>query len=461
VPTSARHTHLYTIGSTGSGKSKFLESLIVEDIKAGRGVGLIDPHSDLARDVLAHLLSDGYFAEERNLERVIYFDPTRSDYVLPFNVLSCDHLDAYTITQSVIEAFRRTWPQALAEAPRFTNIATAAIQVLIETKQTLVQLPQLLTNKQYREQLLSQVRDEQIHDYFHTRFDQWGRDTAQMIESVLNKVTAFSFNPHIRRLLGASVNHLNFRRIMDEGRVLIVDLGRCDGETRRLIGSLVVTGIEQAALTRVDVGQRTPFYLFMDEFQDFCANEGAVKTLAQILSECRKYGLYLHLAHQTLGQLHDRLISALGNVGIKVVFTVDREDAVTMAYKLFLADTAEVKHEAQIETQHPVYSPLSEQWERFTANIQNMPARQAWVKRRAKRVVRIRTEPIQSYSASGEMVTRLQASLAKWHGKHTNEPMFELHLPSNAEKTNGVSDWECLPLHSHLRHGIGVIFSRS
>src|SRR5207244_398203 len=112
--------------------------------------------------------------------------------------------------------------------------------------------------------------------------------------------------------------------------VLIVDLGRCDGETRHLLGSLIVTGLEQAALSRKDELRRArrPFYFYLDEFQDFCANEGSVMTLAQILSEARKFGLHLTLAHQTLGQLSsERLRSALGNVGTKVVFAVDRTDA--------------------------------------------------------------------------------------------------------------------------------------
>src|SRR6185503_12482679 len=185
---------------------------------------------------------------------------------------------------------------------------------------------------------------------------------------VLNKVTAFTFNPYLKHILGASENRLDFKQIMNEGKVLIVDLGRCDPETRRLVGSLVTTGMEMAAMSRIDeVGERRGFYLFIDEFQDFSANEGAAKTLAQILSECRKFGLYLHLAHQTLGQLHHRISSALGNVGIKVVFSIDRNDAEVMAPKLFTVDTEQVKHEAQTETQHPLFSPLSEQWEQAVA----------------------------------------------------------------------------------------------
>ena len=121
-----------------------------------------------------------------------------------------------------------------------------------------------------------------------------------IIESVLNKVTAFTFNPQLRLILGADENRLNFRQIMDEGKVLLVDLGRCDAETRRLVGSLIVIGLEQGARSRKDArGNRRPFYFCIDEFQDFCANDGAAQTLAQILSECRKFGLHLTLAHQT------------------------------------------------------------------------------------------------------------------------------------------------------------------
>jgi len=374
IPVSARHSHLYCIGTTGQGNSKFLEGLLVADIRAGRGCGLVDPHADLARDTLAHLLSVGYFNSEAAKRRVIYFDATRTDYVIPFNVLRTP-LPPYTLAQQVIEAFRRTWPHSLEEAPRFTNIALASLLVLIETGQSLVDMAELLTNKPYRERLLAQVHDPQLIGFFHTRFDEWGRGGPLMVESTLNKVSAFSFNPYLRRLLSAGENRLDFRAIMDAGQVLLVDLGNCDGETRCLVGSLVVTGMELAAMARKDQsGPRRPFYLFLDEFQDFCAGEGAAKTLAQILSECRKFGLHLHLAHQTLGQVQHRVSSALGNVGIKVAFAVDREDAEVMAKKLFAVDTEEVKHDAQTETQHPLFSPLIEQWERATAVLQELPS---------------------------------------------------------------------------------------
>ena len=125
IPNWTRNTHVYIIGASGTGKSKLLESMFVADVKADRGCGLVDPHGDLAMDVMSHLLSDGYFASPEQHQRVIYFDPTRTDATIPFNVLR-SHLPPYTLANQVIEAMRRTWPQSLKEAPRFTNIALAA-----------------------------------------------------------------------------------------------------------------------------------------------------------------------------------------------------------------------------------------------------------------------------------------------------------------------------------------------
>jgi|SRR5579859_4777679 len=442
IPVKDRITHFYCIGTTGQGKSKFLETLIVSDILAGRGCGLVDPHTDLARDTLAHLLSEGYFKSEAQRQRVIYFDPTRIDYAIPFNVLKTP-TTPYALAQQVIEAFRRTWPQSLEEAPRFTNIALASLLVLIETGRSLIDMAELLTSKSLREQLLAQVHDPQLIDFFHMRFDQWGREGPLMIESTLNKVSAFSFNPYLKHILGASNNRLDFRAIMDSGQVLIVDLGNCDGETRRLVGSLVVTGMEQAALSRKDqTSGRRPFYLFMDEFQDFCAGDGAAKTLAQILSECRKFGLHLHLAHQTLGQVQQRVSSALGNVGIKVVFSVDREDAEVMAKKLFAVDTDEIKHDAQTETQHPLFSPIAEQWERSTAAIQDLPPRTAMIKRRGHGVIKVQTEDIRAYQVGSEAVMELMRDLARRHGEPVQSSPAAQELPRPEPAKVEINDWE-------------------
>lgn len=409
-----RATHMYVVGITGQGKSKLLQHCLFQDILAGRGCGVLDPHTDLAQDLLASLAASGFFSKPGNRERVIYFDPSRLEYALSFNVLATPY-PPYARAMNLVEAFRRTWPESLKEAPRFTNILLAALLTLIANELTLAELPRLLTDKAFREDLLGQVADPEIVSVFHDRLDRWGREQPLILESILNKVSAFTLNPVLRRILGQRENGLDFRRIMDRGEVLIADLGRCDGETRRLLGSLIVTGLEQAALSRKEepTQERRPFYFYIDEFQDFAANESSTTTLAQILSESRKFGLHLTLSHQTLGQMtSDRLRSALGNVGNQIVFAVDRSDAEVMAKKLFQVDGEEIKHEVengvQQERTHPVYYSLPEAWEKAILEIQELRPRTCLVKTRERAVRKLRTIPLPSLPhLSTEALARL------------------------------------------------------
>lgn len=414
---SERATHMYVLGITGQGKSKLLEHMLLQDIRAGRGCGLLDPHTDLARDLLASLHRTGFLKEKRNRERILYFDPSRSEGVIPFNVLASFD-NPYVTAVNLIEAFRRTWPESLREAPRFTNILLASLLVLIRSRMTLAELPRLLTDKKFREPFLETINDDEISSVFHDRLDRWGREQPLILESILNKVSAFTLNPILKRILGAHENHLNFRQIMDEGKVLLVDLGRCDGETRRLLGSLIVTGIEQAALSRKDelARSRRAFYFYIDEFQDFTANEGSAITLAQILSESRKFGLHLTLAHQTLGQMdNSHLVSALGNVGVKAVFAVDRTDAEIMVKKLFLVGSERVKHEVEDEVQqprvHPVFYSLQEEWEGAIQQVQNLPPRTFLIKVQRRATAKVRTIAIQLSGLSETDMERIRAGL--------------------------------------------------
>jgi hypothetical protein len=419
IPNSARDTHVYCIGASGTGKSKFLEGLFVADVRAKRGCGLIDPHGDLAHDVLANLLSSGYFNQPNALEHVIYFDPTRTDYTLPFNALKL-RLPPYTLANQIIEAFRRAWPQSLREAPRFTNIALGALLALIEANRTLVDMPRLLTDATFREEVLAHVNDPQVVDFFHNRYDQWGRGFT--IESVLNKVTAFTLNPHLRRCLGTPQNALDLRHIMDAGKVLIVNLGHCDDETRRLIGSLITTGFEQAAMSRAE--DRRHFYLYLDEFQDFCANDGGTQTLAHILSECRKYNLHIHMAHQTLGQIQSRVESALANVNVKVVFALDYEDAKVFAHKLFVDYVGNIN------------------WEQATATIQKLRRRTALVKWRGERLAKIKTLPIPEYQVSAREMEALMAGLSRTHGLFQPQQPVPPLAQTNRSANSSLADWE-------------------
>ncbi len=413
---------MYVLGITGQGKSKLLEHCLFQDVMAGRGCGVLDPHTDLAQDLLAYLARRGFFNKAENRARVVYFDPSRRDYLIPFNVLGSSY-PPYTVATNLIEAFRRTWPESLREAPRFSNILLASLLTLIANSLTLVALPRLLTDRAFRNALLNNVDDPEVVSVFHDRLDKWGREEPLILESVLNKVSALTLNPTLRIILGQKENRLDFRKIMDEGKIFIADLGRCDAETRKLLGSLIVTGIEQAALSRKDeaVRSRRPFYFYIDEFQDFVANEGSVMTLAQILSESRKFGLHLTLAHQTIGQMtSERLQVALGNIGTKIVFAVDRTDAELMAKKLFQISGDEVKHEVEDsdhqDKTHPVFYSLAEEWERATQAIQNLKPRTALVKSPQARVAKIHTITIAPHKRKESELEELRLALQRMVG---------------------------------------------
>jgi hypothetical protein len=443
-----RTTHMYVLGITGQGKSKLLEHCLFQDITSGRGCGLLDPHTDLAQDLLAYLASSGFFTSPKNRDRFVYFEPSRSDCLIPFNVLATPY-PPYVIAMNLVEAFRRTWPESLREAPRFTNILLASLLTLIANHLTLVELPRLLTDQGFRERLLNNVDDQEVISVFHDRLDKWGREQPLILESILNKVSAFSLNPALRLILGSRENRLDFRRIMDEGKVLVADLGRCDGETRRLLGSLIVTGMEQAALSRKDepTRKRRPFYFYIDEFQDFVANEGSVMTLAQILSESRKFGLHLTLAHQTLGQMMSgRMRAALGNIGTKVVFAVDRVDAEIMAKKLFMVDGERVKHEVENEYQqeksHPLYYSLQEEWERAVHGIQALRPRACLAKAPQRGVAQIYTVTIPGHRLSEKDLEDLRFSLIKKDGQPSWRLREEINKRGALEEVREIADYE-------------------
>jgi hypothetical protein len=409
---SARAAHLYVIGMSGKGKSKLLEYCLYQDISARRGCGLIDPHSLLVDDLLRLLITQGVVADPDIRQQLIYVDPARTDYVIPFNVLATQAEHPYDIAAAVLEAFRRTWPECLKEAPHFSNLVTAALILLIENGLTLMHMPRLLTNSEFRKQCLDRVSDNSVVEFFHDRYDRWGREAPLMRESTLNKIGAFSLNPRLKLMLGQRANHLDFRAIMDEGKILLLNLGRSDGETNRLIGSLVVIGLELAMRRR-----RNPrlWNLTIDEFAGYVANEGSIKTLAHMFSEGRKFGMSMTVAHQDLSQLTPRMLGAVSNLQTKVIFGIARCDAEYFAKLIGRVDAEAVKRDPKTETQHELYSSLPEQWEQWVDRLRFQPARQATVASQDGRVVSLRTMTIPRYTATDEQVEEIRRdSLARY-----------------------------------------------
>lgn len=400
--------HLHVIGLTGMGKSKLLASTVVQLIRMGRPVGLIDPHSDLAEDVLAMLVEQGL------PEKVYYIDFGRSDRYLPFNVLQQPGND-HDVARNVVETFKRAWPAlAAGAAPQFENILLASVLTLVQNRLPLTQLHALITQKDYRERLLHNVSDARVVSFFHDRFDRWGKETPLMIESTLNKAFLLLFSPALRYSLGQPENSLNFRQLIDNGVSVIFDLGGLDEETQKVLGCLLTVGYEQAALSRADMSPlaRTPYHLVMDEFSMFSAQ--SEESLSRILSLARKYGLYLTMAHQTWSQLSLRLAGALANT-TSIAFRLGRTDAEWMARRIARYDPLEVKHEVSdehaIERTHPIFWGVPETFEKLTVELETLPKRQAYVKL-PEGSVKIRTLTVKTPQLALGEITRLKESFA-------------------------------------------------
>lgn len=383
-----RQYHAYVVGLTGSGKSRFMQNCILQDIKAGRGCGVIDPHGDLARDIISSLVTNQENIDKIDMGRIIYISPRRREYVVPFNVLSRpdETTETYEISQRVISSFMRAWSRTLLEPPRFQQIMRASLAALIETEKTLCDLYNFLTDDDFRSDTLMKIPDLKVKQdcdrFFINEYNHWGRERSSMISSTTNKISALTDNPNLFYMLGQKENHLNIRRMMDEGKVLIVDLGDCDDETKRLMGTLIVTGFEQAALSRsqTSLNQRRPFYLYIDEFQDFACHPGAAETFSHMLSQVRKFGLHMTLANQSIAQLSHGLQTALSNAQTLITFRISRADAEVLAKVMSDVDLMAIKREGQTEVQHPIYSPMYEQWEGFIQHLTSQQVRQATVK---------------------------------------------------------------------------------
>ena len=431
VSTKDRSAHHYVIGLSGKGKSKHLEHCLFQDIAVGRGCGLIDPHSQLVDDLFRYLMTEKILSNSSIRSKIIYVDPARQDYIVPFNVLSSAD-SPYDIAASVLEAFRRTWPESLREAPHFSNVVMAALIVLIENCLTLMDMPRLLTNQEFREKCLQSVTDHNVIEFFHDRYDKWGREAPLMRESTLNKIGAFSLNPRLKAMLGQTANHLDFRAIMDEGKILLLDLGHCDGETNRLIGSLVTTGLERAMRRRK---KRTLWNLTIDEFAGYVANEGSVQTLAHVFSEGRKFKMSMTVAHQDLSQLTPRMLGALSNVQTKVIFGVSRHDAEFFAKVIGRVDTEAIKRDPKTDNQHELFASLPEQWEQWVDKLRFQPARQAMVASRDGSAASIKTITIPSYTATDEDVEAVRQESLRRYGMVYAQAKKNLNnsLQSNGE----------------------------
>ena len=321
-----RSRHVYIIGQTGAGKSGLLELFALSDIFHNQGYAIIDPHGDFA-------INNMKFIPGSRLNDVIYFNPADTAYPLGFNPLEVTNPNQKTnISSEVIGVLKRMFGDSWG--PRLEYILRYTILALLDRPEaTMLDITRMLTDKEFRKETLAYCRDTVVLQFWNVEFASWNdKFVAEAIAPVLNKVGAFTANPIIRNIIGQPKSTFNIRQIMDEGKILIVNLskGLIGEDNAAILGSFLVTKIQLAAMSRSDipdVRDRRPFYLYVDEFQNF-----ATDSFATILSEARKYGLNLTVANQYISQMSETVRDAIfGNVGTMISFRVSADDAPILA----------------------------------------------------------------------------------------------------------------------------------
>ena len=321
-----RSRHVYIIGQTGAGKSGLLELFALSDIFHNQGYAIIDPHGDFA-------INNMKFIPGSRLNDVVYFNPADTAYPLGFNPLEVTNPNQKTnISSEVIGVLKRMFGESWG--PRLEYILRYTILALLDRPETtMLDITRMLTDKNFRKETLGYCRDTVVLQFWNVEFASWNdKFVAEAVAPVLNKVGAFTANPIIRNIIGQPKSTFNIRQIMDEGKILIVNLskGLIGEDNAAILGSFLVTKIQLAAMSRSDIPDirdRRPFYLYVDEFQNF-----ATDSFATILSEARKYGLNLTVANQYISQMNETVRDAVfGNVGTMISFRVSADDAPILA----------------------------------------------------------------------------------------------------------------------------------
>ncbi|OHA43334.1 MAG: hypothetical protein A3G04_03000, partial [Candidatus Taylorbacteria bacterium RIFCSPLOWO2_12_FULL_44_9] len=319
-----RTKHIYVIGKTGMGKSTLLENMAVQDIQNGEGMAFIDPHGKTA-DLLLE-----YVPKER-IRDVIHIAPFDVDFPISFNVLeSVDPTKRHLVVSGLMSTFKKIWVDAWSARMEYILINTL-LALLEAPNSTLLGVNRMLSDKEYRKEIISHVQDPSVKAFWTKEFAGYTeRQAAEAVPAIQNKVGQFTANPLIRNMIGQPISTFDFRQAMDNRKIIIINLskGRIGDENMKLLGGLLVTKIYLAAMSRADVPDRVMkmlpnFYLFVDEFQNF-----ANASFADILSEARKYKLNLTIAHQYIEQMDEIVKPAVfGNVGTMITFRVGATDA--------------------------------------------------------------------------------------------------------------------------------------
>jgi CxxC-x17-CxxC domain-containing protein len=320
-----RRQHMYVLGKSGTGKSVLLSNLIIQDIRNGEGVCVVDPHGELVEEIL-HLIP------EHRAKDVIYFNPADTDFHIGFNVIQLeDPKYKHLVASGLMGIFTKIWANAWSS--RMEYILNNAILALLDTPNTtMLGIPRLLVDKDYRQMIINNLKDPVVKAFWVHEYEQW-RDQFrnEAIAPIQNKVGQFLSTSIIRNVVGQPKSTIDIFKIMNEGKIFLVNVskGRIGEDNSALLGGMIITKIQLATMERVRIpeNERRDFYLYVDEFQNF-----ATDSFSNILSEARKYRLCLTVAHQYTAQLENKDGSKVrdavfGNVGTMIIFRVGADDA--------------------------------------------------------------------------------------------------------------------------------------
>jgi energy-coupling factor transporter ATP-binding protein EcfA2 len=374
--------HTYVIGKTGSGKTTLLRNLIVQHISLGHGVGLIDPHGDLAEELL-------HYIPPQRADHLVYFNPSDLDFPIGLNLLAnVTPDDRHLVASGIVSAFKGIWRDSWG--PRLEYILYNAVSALLDCgNASLLGVNRMLIDERYRAVVVRQVNDPFIRSFWAEEYEGYDpRFQREAIAPVQNKLGQFLLNPVVRNILGQVKSKVSIPFIMDHERLFIANLskGRLGHDKANLLGSLLATQFQLGAMARANrpEAERRDFHLFIDEFQNFSTD-----AFASILAEARKYHLCLTLSHQYLDQLSLPVRQAVfGNVGTLIVFRIGHADAEIMEKEF--GGTFPVSAFADLGRYEAVVKLLEDgtNWEPFRAKM--LPPTENRVGRRDKLIARSR-----------------------------------------------------------------------
>ncbi len=321
IKTDDRRRHVYVVGKTGMGKTVMLENMAIQDIQQGKGIGFVDPHGEAAERLLS-------FIPQGRINDVIYINPADLDYPIAFNIMEkVDVEHRHLVAGGLMGVFKKIWPDVWSA--RMEYILNNCILALLEYPgATLLGVNRMLADADYRKKVVDKITDPVVRAFWvqeYARYTQ--RYEVEATAAIQNKVGQFISAPLIRNIIGQVRSSIDMREIMDNQKILIMNLskGRIGEDNSRLLGALLITKLQLAAMSRVDMPEekRKDFFLYVDEFQNF-----ATTSFVNVLSEARKYRLALILGHQYITQMEEEVRDAVfGNVGTIISFRVGAEDA--------------------------------------------------------------------------------------------------------------------------------------